>query len=318
LLWYDEGGSDETGMAWNLAVASVRVGLDPQAWVTTTPNGIDHWLHQFFILKEIPEEALKIFEESGQPLIDVFHGTIEENKSNLDPMFYASLIAVYSNQGWLYEQEIKGRFVRREGALGNWAWFDGKILNRLPDIGIKKRVRYWDLAATEKKMTGRRNDPDESVGTRMVFGSDLNFYIEHQIGGHWEFDGLLDGIFTTALQDGISVPIFLEEEPGSGGKNQVAAIKKHLNKECDKRGLPRFQVYGYRPVNDRVILANIWFAEASKGRFYLIKGDWNSHFLNQISSFPIGAHDDTITSVSGARMNVAPIQSFKQINFLHL
>src|SRR3990167_8590745 len=47
-LWYDEGGSDEEGMGWRTSIAGVRVGKDPQAWVTTTPNGILHWLYDFF------------------------------------------------------------------------------------------------------------------------------------------------------------------------------------------------------------------------------------------------------------------------------
>lgn len=31
-LWYDEAASDLTGMSWRIAIASVRIGKNPQAW----------------------------------------------------------------------------------------------------------------------------------------------------------------------------------------------------------------------------------------------------------------------------------------------
>jgi len=63
-LWYDEARNDLTGDSWKIAVASVRVGHQPQAWVTTTPRGKAHWLYQFFIKQEIPEEAFEAFKEA--------------------------------------------------------------------------------------------------------------------------------------------------------------------------------------------------------------------------------------------------------------
>jgi len=64
--------------------------------------------------------------------------------------------------------------------------------------------------------------------------------------------------------------------------------------------------------------ANYWFAEAKLGFIYLIEGAWNKPFLDQLSSFPIGRHDDRIDSVSGARLNIAPIKQWRNIGFLHL
>jgi len=320
-LWYDEGSRDKTGESFQIAVASVRVGKDPQVWVTATPAGMDHWMYDFFIEQNIPEEALEAYEEAGldNSLIESFYGTIKDNKDNLDPGFYASMLTAYSD-GWLKEQEIGGKFVEQGGVLGNRDWFAGKIIPYPEDLLIKKRVRYWDLAASEKKkFKGKRNDPDESVGTLESYTEDESgrkYYIEDQHGGHWEYAQLRENIMSTAMRDGPTVPIILEEEPGSGGKNQIAAIKEWMDKVCEKKGIPRFQIEGWRPPNDRVILANIWFAEASKGKVYLVKGDWNDGFLNQISSFPIGRHDDKITSVNGARLNVAPIREWSAPKFL--
>jgi len=319
-LWYDEASRDETGESWKLAVASVRIGPNPQSFATATPAGKDHWMYEFFLEENIPEDALAAYEEANldYPLIEAFHGTIQENKDNLDPGFYASMLTAYT-KGWLKEQEIGGYFVDQGGVLGERGWFAGKIVPHVPELNIKKRVRYWDLAASEKKkFKGRtkKSDPDESVGTKMSQISDLDFYIENQVGGHWEWAELKENIMRTAMKDGPTVPIILEEEPGSGGKNQVAAIKEWMDRICDRKSIPRFQIEGWRPPNDRVILANIWFGEASKEKVYLVKGNWNEKFLNQLSSFPIGQHDDRITSVTGARMNVAPIKQWASPEFL--
>ncbi len=48
-LWYDEAGRDRTGLSWKLAIASVRVGEKPQAWITSTPAGKSHWIYEFFL-----------------------------------------------------------------------------------------------------------------------------------------------------------------------------------------------------------------------------------------------------------------------------
>lgn len=53
-LWYDEGGRDESGLGWKIALASVRVGDDSQAWVTETPRPTEHWSYKFFLKEEIP------------------------------------------------------------------------------------------------------------------------------------------------------------------------------------------------------------------------------------------------------------------------
>lgn len=111
-LWYDEGGRDRLGEAFDLAVAGVRVGHNPQAWVTTTPKGVRHWLYELFILKKIPPEALAVYEELGltlAQLIQAFFGSIKANKDHLDPLYYARMLALYS--GKFAAQELEGKFV---------------------------------------------------------------------------------------------------------------------------------------------------------------------------------------------------------------
>jgi phage terminase large subunit-like protein len=72
-------------------------------------------------------------------------------------------------------------------------------------------------------------------------------------------------------------------------------------------------------LGDRVLAANTWFSEANNGQFYFVKGIWNEKFFGQLDTFDGLKHDDRITSVTGARHNIAPIQNkFRNMEFLAL
>lgn len=312
-LWYDEAQRDIDGLAWKTAIASVRVGKDPQSWATFTPAGKDHWTYKLFVSKDIPEEALALLKEleSSRPMIEFYHGTMNDNKDNLSPDFMATMLTAYP-MGWLRQQEIYGEFVEQGGVLGDSSWFDGKIVHGVPDK-IKRRVRYWDLAATEKK-AGAKNDPDETVGTLMCIDFENNFYIENQKCGFWAWEDIKNAIIETAKSDPAGTETFVEQEPGAGGKNQVAELVKYVRDEAPS--LPR--VKGHRPEGDKVMRANTWFAEASQGIIYLVEGTWIMPMFDQLNCFNLCRHDDRIDSISGARLCVAPIKLWKKMNFLHL
>jgi predicted phage terminase large subunit-like protein len=319
----DEAQRDPTGDSWKIAIPSVRIGKDPQAWVTATPAGKYHWMYDFFIEQDIPDEVIDALEELGfeGTLVEWFHGSIDDNKNHLDPMFLAGLLYTYKDDKNLKRQEIDGLFVTPEGARGDRRWFRDKVLKSVPDVTIHKRVRFWDLAATEKKVVKSRRkkkDPDETVGTLMSWDGE-QFYIEDQIAGRWDYDNILNQMYRTAMKDGALVPIIVEEEPGSGGKNQVAAIQKFFREGDDRHtALPYHKIEGQRPEGDKVMRADIWFKDAKNGKIFLIEGLWNDEFLNQVDNFPEAPYDDRVDSVSGARLKVAPIISWSNPKFLSL
>ena len=335
-LWYDEGGNDATGLAWQIALPSVRVGDNIQAWVTTTPKGRQHWIYRFFVLQDIPEDAKEAFAEIGQDreLIEMYYASIYDNKRNLEPAFFASILAAYPT-GWLREQEIFGRFVDAGGAFGDRKWFterEGGVLAQPPSV-VSGRIRYWDLAATEKKVGGKKiNDPDETVGSLLSWqkggtvkdnnGFELKiigrFFLEHQHCGFWDWARIKQEIVETARTDGPQIKIWIEQEPAAGGKNQIAELKDTIQKEL---GIS-YQVEGHLPrsVGDRVMGANTWFAEAAQGLWSVVYGNWTSGFFDQLDTFDGSdkVHDDRITSVTGARHCLAPTRLWSSIKFLHI
>jgi len=315
-LWYDEAASDETGMSWKIAIASVRVGENPQAWATTTPKGKEHWLYKFFIERDIPQEAVELLQKDAKILIEVFKWSIIDNKANLDPAYYASVISAFPS-GWLRAQEIDGEFAEEGGKIGDRNWFNGKVRNEAPEI-VSKRLRFWDLAATEKKQV--KDDPDDTVGTLLSkrFDTEVKkdiFCIEHQVAGKWEWKQLLEAIANTARHDGPEIPVILEEEPGSGGKNQVAAVKEYF-KTFPELAFHKVEGQNARKVGDRVMAANHWFGLASAGQMEIVKGNWNEKFLSQLDGFTQIVHDDFVTSVTGAMTKINPFKSWVRQKFM--
>lgn len=315
-LWYDEAGRDETGLGWKIATASVRIGEQTQRWATYTARTQEHWTYKFFDLQEIPEEALELLRGLGFdqsiPLIDTYQSSSKENQENLDPMFYAFLVTTY-HSGYLRTQELEGQEASEDTTLGSRMWFDGKGLDGPPEWAYK-RLRYYDLAATEKKIKTTRNktDPDSTIGTLLSVNKDKNkFCIEDQIGGQWVWATIKENMLAVAKRDGPGVPIYIEQEPGSGGINQVAELVDFLKKNG-------FVAKGHNPRNegDKVMRANVWFAEAAQGQWYYVRGSWNAIFFQRLDSFPIGAHDDEIDSVSGARHVIAPVRTWRKMKFM--
>ena len=320
-LWYDESGRDETGESWTIAISSVRVGFEPQAWATGSPKGFEHWTYKFFIENEIPPDALEAYKATGEdrPLIEYFHTTLEKNKTNLDPGFYAAQVAAHP-AGYLKAQEVDGEYANTGGQIGYSKWFDNHIIDEVPE-GFEKKCRHWDLAGTEKKVGKGTNDPDETVGTLMSKGlmekdnkEETTWIIEEQVGGQYNWEEVKRVFIAIALRDGPLVPIIVEQEPGSGGKNQIA----ELQSLC--RNTPRLEyhkVIGRRPA-DRVMEANTWFAEAAKGNVYVVSGLWNRKFFSQLDGFTLINHDDWVTSVNGAFHFLTPFKKWSKVPFVHL
>ena len=332
-FWYDESRNDVTGTPWKIAIAAVRVGKNPQAWTTTTPMGLNHWLYDFFIDKNIPKEVLEELEKDEVPLdeyIKSFCGSIKDNKENLDPGFYTSILSSYPS-GWLRKREVDGEFANEGGQIGDSSWFtnneDGEnkiIKEHLPEqVQI---LRYWDLAATEKKQAG--NDPDEMVGTLLskhkgkpkddgTPGKPI-FCIQNQIGGFWGDERAIEVIANVARADGATIPVWVEQEPGAAGKITVAAVKEYFQRFPELRS---HQVKGLdvKKVGDRVLAANLyWFSVAQEGRMYMIEGSWNKQTLKQIDGFTIVGHDDRVTSITNGMFVLNPFKKWSTLEFYHV
>jgi len=318
--WYDEGRNDPNGLAWKNLISSVRVGENPQAWCTTTPVGISHWLYAFFEEGDVGEDVMEILKEMGLgkgDLTSSFHGSIEDNKDNLDPLFYASILSSYPT-GYLREREIFGNYSDAGGKIGDARWFRDKILDEV--LPFQDMIlRYWDLAATEKKQA--KDDPDEMVGTlisrhRETRKDEPTFMIQDQTCGFWGDEKAIDVIAQVARVDGPFVPVYVEQEPGAAGKITVAAVKEYFQRfpELQSHTVKGLDV---KKVGDRVLAANLlWFSVAAEGKMYMKKANWNKETLKQLDGFGSPMHDDRITSITNGMFILNPKHNFRKMPFV--
>ena len=180
--------------------------------------------------------------------------------------------------------QLQQRPTPREGAMFQRHWF--AIAAEVP--AGARRVRYWDQAASAPA-PGR--DPDYTVGAKMAL-KDGVFYLEdvrRMRGTPSQVEALTR---QTAELDGREVPIWIEEEPGSSGKNNTDHYQRRV--------LVGFTVRGNRETGAKQLRAEPMSAAAEAGNVKLVKADWNAAFLDEISVFPMGRHDDQVDAAGGA------------------
>lgn len=113
--WFDEGRRKDDRKAFDILCGRARVGDDPQIFVTTSPAGRHHWLYDVFIMQRIPPKIKQMFDLHGAKLCEFVQIKTADNSENLDPLYLASLMSVYT--GRYAEQELEGKFVVFEGAV---------------------------------------------------------------------------------------------------------------------------------------------------------------------------------------------------------
>jgi len=176
------------------------------------------------------------------------------------------------------------------GNLFRAEWFGFCEVSAIHAAGPTNRVRFWDLAGTEA-VGG--NDPDYSVGVLMARDEDGILTIEDVQRVRERPLGVEKLIAWVAQRDGSLVPIRMEQEPGSSG---VAVIDRYR-----RVVLAGFDFAGIRSTGDKTERAKPLSAQAENGHVKLVRGNWNTDFLNELAQFPTkGAHDDQVDAASGA------------------
>jgi len=165
--------------------------------------------------------------------------------------------------------------------------FGGQLVEGVP-VGVKKCIRFWDLAASEKKAG---TDPDYTSGTLVGIDSNNFTWILDQVSIQGRPEQVEDLIKQTAALDGKKVKIRLEQEPGAAGKALVSTYV---------RMLVGYDVAGIPSSGDKQTRAYNFAAQVNAGNVRILIAPWNKVWLARHRTFPFGRHDDEVDSTSGA------------------
>ena len=188
--------------------------------------------------------------------------------------------------------------VDRQKKAGEYSW-NGQYQQRpapreggmfkVENIGIVEycppggeTVGGWDFAGSKRKTS------PYSVRVKMarINGS---IYIRHVKRLRTTPGELETMIQTTAEQDGFDTFHSLPQDPGQAGKAQKWRIAELLA--------------GYRfrvtpETGDKETRAEPFAAQVEAGRVFLVKGDWNDAFIDELRGFPTSSYKDQVDAAS--------------------
>lgn len=193
---------------------------------------------------------------------------------------------------------VAGQFQQRPSPRGGGMFKEEnfKIVKAYRPEIIEDIVRYWDKAGTE-------NAGARTSGTLIArlkqheSNGDYRFIVLDVKKGQWSAGKREMIIKDTAELDGKRVRVFVEQEPGSGGKESAENTIKNL--------------VGYKAFADRVtgrkeVRAEPYAAQVEVRNVALLDGPWVKDFITEHTSFPTGKYKDQVDSTSGG---------FAKVNF---
>ena len=206
-----------------------------------------------------------------------------------DPSYVSSLMA----QGTVdRERLMKGNWkIRSSEGLFQRNWF--KIIDEDDLPVLKRRVRGWDLAATEENSptSASASRQAATAGVLISQGEDGNFYIEDSVFDRVSPHGQVKLIRDTAAADGKDVIGSLPQDPGQAGKSQIQFLIAKL---------AGFVYKGSVESGDKAVRAGPLAAQAEAGNVFLVRGPWNRAFLDELEGFPNSPIKDQVDAASRA------------------
>lgn len=266
----------------------------------TNPGGLGHsWVKERWSLPHGPK---------GVKNRAFVPGRLEDNPS-LDAANYE--IALEELGELTYRQLREGDW----DAEGTGGFFDvGNFTmvspEEVPYLRQNVPVRFWDLAASDP--TEEEPDPDWSAGLRMMRSPLAPDWVREKVakeghnpqGPYWYIQDVnrirrstghvYDRLEWVARRDGISVPVWVEQERGGAGKAVVNTIRDDV--------LPGHTVRGLQPKGSKETRAKTVAGRSREGKILVVtNGDWVEDFMTELGLFGMkDVHDDQVDALSGA------------------
>ncbi len=155
---------------------------------------------------------------------------------------------------------------------------------------FRRVVRYWDLAAT--RPTPQNPDPDWTRGMKVGLDAAGQYWVLSVVSKRDTPAGIEELFRTTARQDGQTVEQWVEHDPGQAGKSQASHwLRAFANLNLRFTAVPKAA---------KVDRAKRVSPQCERKHVLLMRGDWTEAFLNEVTEFPGGVHDEFVDTLSGA------------------
>lgn len=182
---------------------------------------------------------------------------------------------------YAFAGQYQQRPTPREGGLFKRSWFE--IVGAAP--ADAKRARAWDLAAS----TG--SNSDWTAGVRVSRDAMGIFYVEHVERFRGSPAEVERTILSRAATDATATAIRLPQDPGQAGKAQAQTLV---------RMLAGYDVKASPVTGSKEVRATPAAAQAEAGNVKIVAGPWNDAFIDELCTFPSGAHDDQVDAFADA------------------
>lgn len=189
--------------------------------------------------------------------------------------------------------QLQQRPAPREGGMIKRHFF--QVVGQAPR-DVEKRLRWWDMAATEKRAG---NNPDFTAGARLSMTADGVCYVEHVVAEREGSLAVEKVVKETAKLDGGDVDIWMEQEPGSSGKTVINSYSRKLS------GLGGYKFRGETSGRHKEAYVELLAAAMESGTVMWVRGPWLEGVIEQACSFPNADHDDEIEAVAKAYCKLA-------------
>jgi predicted phage terminase large subunit-like protein len=145
---------------------------------------------------------------------------------------------------------------------------------------------YWDKAGTQ-------DGGDWTAGVVLMIKPNGQIFVMDVTRGQWGIDQrnqVLELKSRLAASRWPKLRIWIEQEPGSGGKESAEFTIKQL------AGL---RVEAHRKSGSKLDCWEPWASQVNAGNVHLVEASWNDAFIQEHVDAPHGEHDDQIDAAAG-------------------
>lgn len=205
-----------------------------------------------------------------------------------------ALQAIRKRGEWLFAALYQQRPTPRSGGLFHKEWLS-KFIDKMPAGEGIQYVRYWDKASSLSK------DADFTAGVLMAVRDGV-LYVVDVIEKKVTPKGRRDLQRACAETDPKGTVIWIEHEGGSSGADAA---------EEEAKALAGYPVHWEHPTGPKWVRAESFASQCEAGNVVIVKAAWNRKFIEQLTSFPNGKHDDMVDAASGACRKLAAKKKLK-------